>query len=307
MNNKIKILISSNSFAKFNKAPMEKLVNLGFDVIVNPFGRKMTKEELKSLLTKDISGLLAGLEIIDKEILISSGLKVISRNGVGMDNIDLEAAKELGIIVKNTPGAPTSSVAELTIGAMIALIRNFHRMDNDLHGKKWNQVLGTQLKDKTILIIGFGRIGRYVAKLLKNFDVKLMAVDPIYKIGELIDEVSIVSLEEGLPQADIITLHPSGNKPVLIKKDFDLMKRGVFLLNSARGRVIEEADLIEYLKNDKIAGVWLDVFWDEPYNGIVCDIPNVLMTPHAGAHSKESRIKMDMEATDNLIQIISEI
>jgi D-3-phosphoglycerate dehydrogenase len=307
MNNKNKILISSNSFAKFNKAPMEKLVNLGFDVIVNPFGRKMTKEELKSLLTKDINGLLAGLEIIDREILTSSGLKVISRNGVGMDNIDLEAAKELGIIVKNTPGAPTSSVAELTIGAMIALIRNFHRMDNDLHGKKWNQILGTQLKDKTILIIGFGRIGRYVAKLLRNFDVKLMAVDPIYKIGELIDEVPIVSLEEGLLQADIITLHPSGNKPVLIKKDFDLMKQGVFLLNSARGRVIEETNLIEYLKNDKIAGVWLDVFWDEPYNGIVCDIPNVLMTPHAGAHSKESRIKMDMEATDNLIQSMSEI
>jgi len=296
-----KILIAPSSFAELDSEPMDKLVGNGFEVVNNPFHRKLTSLELKDLLSGAI-GLIAGQETINREIMEKSSLKVISRCGVEMSNVDLEAARELGIIVKNTPDAPTIAVAELTVGAMIALLRMIPTMNQDLHNKKWSKKIGVQLSGKTVVIIGFGRIGRYVARLLRPFDVKLIAVDPALK--DTIEQTPVVSLQKALPQADIVTLHLSGTSQVLGSREFSMMKEGVFILNAARGGVIDEDGLLEAIKEGKVAGAWLDAFGQEPYRGPLADCPQVILTPHAGSYTRECRKRMEMEAVGNLVSVL---
>lgn len=286
----MKILITTSSFE--TKEALEKLRRQGFETVLNPHKRKLTAEELRELLP-GVVGLIAGTEKIDKETMKNSQLKVISRVGVGTDNIDLEAAKELGIVVKNTPDAPTISVAELALGGMLALLKQMPKMNQAAHQKIWEKAIGTQLTGKTVLIIGFGRIGKYLAKLLEPFKVKILAVDPVS---------GGISLREALPQADIISLHISGSQQVLGKEEFSLMKDGVYILNAARGGVLEEAALIEALKTGKVAGAWLDVFSEEPYQGPLTQFSQVIITPHVGSYTKECRLQMENEAVDNLLK-----
>jgi D-3-phosphoglycerate dehydrogenase len=304
MNKPKKVLIGPSSFGELDAAPLEKLKAHGFEIIPNPFRRKLTKPELKSLLA-GVTGLIAGLETINREVMAGSSLKVISRCGVEMSNIDLEAARELGIIVRNTPDAPTAAVAELTVGAMLGLLRMIPLMDRELHEKKWSKKIGTQLSGKTVAIIGFGRIGRYVARLLKPFDVKLLAVDNALK--GIIEQVKIVSLKEALAQADIVTLHVSGTSRILGKSEFAMMKDGVYVFNAARGGVIDEDSLLEVIKAGKVAGAWLDTFTEEPYQGPLTDCPQVILTPHVGSYSRECRQRMEMEAVDNLLDAREEV
>lgn len=299
-----KVLIAPSSFAELDSEPMDKLIKHGFEVVTNPFHKKLTTSELKDLLP-GVTGLIAGLETIDRELMAGSNLKVISRCGVEMSNVDLEAAKELGIMVRNTPDAPTIAVAELTIGAMIGLLRMIPAMDEALHSGQWSKKIGVQLSGKTVVIIGFGRIGRYVGRLLKPFDVKLMAVDPA--LPGIVEQTPVVSLEEALPQADIVTLHLSGTSQVLGKREFSMMKDGVFILNAARGGVVDEGGLLKAIKGGKVAGVWIDAFTEEPYNGPLADCPQVILTPHVGSYTRECRRIMEMEAVDNLISALGEV
>jgi D-3-phosphoglycerate dehydrogenase len=298
MNDSKKVLICPSSFGELDKAPLEKLESTGFEVVPNPYHRKLTGPELKSLLP-GVTGLIAGLETIDREVMAGSDLKVISRCGVEMSNVDLEAARELGIAVRNTPDAPTAAVAELTVGAMLGLLRMIPLMDRELHQKKWNKQIGTQLSGKTVAIIGFGRIGRYVAKLLKPFEVTLLAVDNALK--GTVEQVRIVSIKEALAQADIVTLHLSGTSRILGRSEFGIMKDGVYILNAARGGVIDEDALLEAIKSGKVAGAWLDTFTEEPYRGPLTECVQVILTPHTGSYSRECRQRMEMEAVDNLL------
>ncbi len=290
----MKILITTSSFGKADQEPLEKLKRSGFEIIQNPYGRKITPEELRQLLP-GVVGLIAGTETIDKETLKNSGLKVISRVGVGMDGIDLEAAKELNIVVKNTPDAPTIAVAELALAGILSLLRQIPQMNQEVHQKVWDSKMGVQLTGKTILIVGFGRIGRHLAKLLEPFRVKLVAVD---------STLPGISLKEWLPEADIVCLHISGSQQILGQEEFSLMKKGVFVLNASRGGVVNEADLVEALKEGKVAGAWLDVFIKEPYAGPLTEFPQVIMTPHIGSNTKESRAQMEKEAVDNLLSAL---
>jgi D-3-phosphoglycerate dehydrogenase len=303
MNERRKILVAPSSFAELDSEPREKLIQYGFEVINNPFRRKLTSSELKDLLRGAV-GLIAGQETIDREVLRESSLRVISRCGVEMSNIDLKAAKELGIIVRNTPDAPTIAVAELTIGAMIGLLRMIPAMNHELHNKKWSKKVGVQLSGKTVVIIGFGRIGRYVARLLRPFDVKLIAVDPA--LQGIVEQTPVVSLKEALPRADIITLHPSGTSQVLGEHEFSLMKRGVFILNAARGGTIDEDSLLEAITGGKVAGAWIDAFAQEPYSGPLTECPQLILTPHVGSYTRECRKRMEMEAVDNLVSALRE-
>lgn len=296
-----KILIGPSSFAATDKTPMECLLKAGYEVVDNPYKRKLTKEELLRLLGDDVIGLIAGLEPLDCEVLKSSKLKVISRVGSGLSNVDLTTARELGIAVCSTPNVPTSAVAELTIGAMLSLLRMIPQMDCDLHKGEWNKKIGFQLEGKTILILGFGRIGRRVAELLMPFKVDILVVDPYLRE---ICAYKKLSLEKALPLADIITIHSSGEKCILEEKGFSLMKKGVFLLNPARGGLISEEHLLKSLENGKIAGVWLDTFQNEPYSGPLSKYQNVILTPHVGSYTHECRKQMEMEAVENLLKIL---
>lgn len=293
-----KILIGPSSFATKNPAPKDKLRSSGFEIIDNPFSRKLTKAELMELLPGAI-GLIAGLETIDREILERSDLKVVSRCGSGLSNVDLKAAGELGIKVYSTPFAPVTAVAELTLGALICLMRLLQDMNSAMHEHKWDKRIGFQLDGKQVAIIGFGRIGQKVGRLLRAFGARVIAVDPAY--SGLVDNTPIVSLEEALKDADIITLHCDGDDPILGEQEFNLMKKGVYLLNAARGGLIEEKALIAALDKKIVAGAWLDSFQEEPYSGPLCDYKQVLLTPHVGSYTYECRSAMEMEAVDNLL------
>lgn len=299
-----KILIGPSSFAAMDSIPMEKLTKVGFKVVNNPFGRKLTKHELLKLLP-GVLGLIAGLETLDREVMQKSDLKVISRCGAGLTNIDLKSAKEMGIKVCFTPDAPTVAVAELTVGAMLSLLRMIPLMDKELHEGRWTKKIGMQIEGKTVAIIGFGRIGRKVASLLATFKIRILAVDP-YLQGK-IDDVPIVPLEQVLPQADIITLHCSSEGCILGGKELSHVKPGTFLLNAARGGLVDEQALISALEENKIAGAWLDTFEKEPYTGPLTRYPQVILTPHVGSYSQECRRQMEMEAVENLINAFKEV
>ncbi len=303
MNEKNKVLIGPSSFAELDREPLDKLIDQGFEVIHNPFHRKLTPPELKDLLN-GVAGLIAGLETLDREVLSESDLKVISRCGIEMSNVDLETADELGIAVRNTPDAPTLAVAEMTIGAMIGLLRMIPVMSDELHNKKWAKKIGFQLSEKTVAVIGFGRIGRCVGKLLQPFNVKLLAVDP--GLEGTIEQTPIISLDEALSKADIITLHMGGSAKVLGERELSLMKEGVFVLNAARGTVVDEAALVKALDNGRVAGAWIDTFTQEPYTGPLTEYPQVILTPHVGSYSRECRKRMEMEAVENLISAFAE-
>ena len=295
-----KILIGPSSFAEGNRAPCERLVEEGFQVIDNPFRRKFTKEETMALLGKDIVGLVAGLETLDRKVLAQSGLKVVSRCGAGLANVDLEAARELGIRVYSTPFGPTQAVAEMTVGCLLGLIRQVPQMDRALHGRRWDKRVGRQLKGMTVLVVGLGRIGSAVARLLAPFEVNLIASDPALGKGEA--PWPIVSLEEGLSRADVVALHASGQNRLLGQREFGLIKPGAFVLNASRGEVLDEEALRESLDSGRVAGAWLDTFGREPYEGPLTGYEQVILTPHVGSYTVEGRLRMEMDAVENLIR-----
>jgi len=299
-----KILIGPSSFAATDSAPMDRLRESGCEIMGNPFKRKLTKPELIDLLGHGVSGLIAGLEPLDREVLEASGLEVISRCGAGLSNIDLTAARGLGIAVCFTPDAPTKAVAELTVGALLGMLRMIPQMNRDLHDGRWIKRIGTQLEKKTVVIIGFGRIGRYTAKLLAPFGVKLLIVDPYF--DKTAKGVKVVSLEEAIPPADVIIIHASGENCILRKKEFTLMKKGIFLLNAARGNAVDEDALVDALEKKTVKGAWIDVFKNEPYNGELRKYPQAILTPHEGSYTGECRRQMEIQAVDNLIRAFEE-
>lgn len=297
----MKILIGPSSFADRDRAPLIELEKNGYSLLINPFRRKITKEELMELLAEDVQGIIAGLETLDREVMENSRLKVISRCGAGISNVDTGAAKELGIRVYNTPFGPTRAVAELTMGCLLSLIRQVPLMDRSLHDGKWNKLIGRQLKGMKALIIGFGRIGQNVAQLLKAFEVDVMVCDPMFSNKSDVPYVTM-NLEDALSQADIISLHASGSEQIIGARELSLLKQGAFILNAARGEVIDESALADALDSGQVAGAWLDTFSQEPYNGVLKNYQQVILTPHVGSYTAEGRLQMELDAVENLIR-----
>ena len=295
-----RILIGPSSFGKPDAAPLALLASNGLTVVPNPFGRKLTKAELLELLP-GMTGLIAGLEVLDREVLAQSDLKVISRCGAGMSNVDVEAAKERGVHVYSTPFGPTRAVAELTVGCLLALMRQAPVMDRAMRAGRWDKRVGRQLHGMRVLIAGYGRIGRLVGELLQPFGVELMVYDPLYA-GAGAGLPRGVDLAAALPQADVITLHASGVGCLLGPAEFGRMKDGVFLLNAARGGLIDEPALRQALDTGKVAGAWLDTFAEEPYKGRLLAYEQVLLTPHVASYTEEGRQQMEMEAVNNLLE-----
>lgn len=297
------ILIGPSSFGEIDRSPLEKLSGAGYRVVDNPYKRKLTRMELKALLNDDVCGIIAGLEPLDREVLSGTRLKVISRVGSGLSNVDLEFCKEQGIQVCSTPNGPIEAVAELTMGALLSLLRMIPQISASLHQGKWEKQIGTQLRGKTVVIVGYGRIGRRVAQLLRPFEVKLIVVDPKADAASLTDE-RLTLLQEALPIADIITFHSSGEACLIGEKEVAQMRPGVFLLNVARGGVISEEALAEGIRKGKIAGAWIDTFVQEPYHGPLAGLPQVILTPHIGSYTTECRISMENQAVSNLLSVL---
>lgn len=299
-----RVLIGPSSFGVVDAAPLERLREAGFDVRQNPFGRQLTERELIDLLP-GVVGLIAGLEPLKGLVLERSELRAISRSGAGMSNVDLDAARRLGIVVRNTPDAPTGAVAELTLAALLALLRQIVPMSVDLHAGRWTRLVGAQIEGKTVAVVGFGRIGRRIAQLLTAFGARVIAVDP--HVITVDPPIELASLADALPVADIVTLHASGDMTILGAAELRCLKPGALVLNCGRGGLVDEEALCGALDSGHVAGAWLDTFRDEPYTGPLSRYPQVLLTPHIGSLTVECRRRMEMEAVENLLEALGTV
>ena len=301
-----KVFISTSSFAKHDALPLRLLKDAGLDIQLNPYGRKLTRDECLGLY-QDIDGLVAGTEALTAEILRSaSNLRVISRCGAGADSIDMGVAKELGIKVFTTPDAPTQAVAELTIGLMLDLLRGISMEDRLIRTDVWQKHMGNLFSGKTLGILGLGRIGKRVVELTQPFNLKYIARD-ISPDRQFADKHSIefIGLDELLSKADIVTIHlpyAPELKGIIGEREFSLMKRDSFLLNTARGGLVDETALYKALREKRIAGAALDVFEQEPYSGSLTELDNIILTSHIGSYAKEARVEMEVQAVKNLLQ-----
>uniref|UniRef100_A0A7V4NEK5 3-phosphoglycerate dehydrogenase n=1 Tax=Fervidobacterium pennivorans TaxID=93466 RepID=A0A7V4NEK5_FERPE len=239
-------------------------------------------------------------------------LKIIGRAGTGLDNIDVKAAEAKGIKVINTPGANSISVAELTIGLMIACSRHIARGTIDLKNGKWTkkELEGHELFGRTVGIIGFGNIGREVAKRLLAFDMKILAYDPFVKETDM--NVKMVDLDTLYKESDYITIHvplTPETKNLINKETISKMKDGVIIINAARGGIIDEAALYEALLSGKVYAAGLDVFEVEPptdeLRQKLLALPNVVATPHIGASTFEAQERVGMLLVERLIKEIA--
>ncbi|MGQ9673867.1 MAG: hydroxyacid dehydrogenase [Candidatus Aminicenantales bacterium] len=248
-------------------------------------------------------------KITRKVIEAATDLELIVRAGIGLDNIDCEAAKEKGIQVANTPAATSISVAEHTFGLMLAAVRQHGRANLSMKEHKWEKKIlsGTELYGKTLGLIGLGRIGQEVAKRALAFGMKVIAYDIIPILTEL--PVKQVSFDELLAEADIISLHlplTKDTKHMISRAEFDRMKIGVILINAARGGIVDEAALLEALNSGKVRAAALDVFEKEPPTDFsLIDHPNVIATPHIGAAAEEGQKRAGLEVVKILEEQLS--
>ncbi|MBI3117874.1 MAG: hydroxyacid dehydrogenase [Candidatus Hydrogenedentes bacterium] len=299
----LRVAIGPSSFADEDPAPRRLLETAGVEVKENPFKRRLNEAEIIDHL-KDVDGLVAGLEPLNRRVLESAAprLKAVARVGIGMTNVDLEAAQALGIKVSNTPDGPVNAVAELTLAALLALLRRLVPTNAALHAGQWKKSIGAGLMGAKVLLIGYGRIGRRVAVLLRAFGAEVLVYDPYLDRGTLRDEELPVTLEEGLDEAEVISLHASGDTCLLDAHAFEKMRDGVLLLNSARGELVDEQALVQALDSGKVAGVWFDAFWQEPYTGPLTRYEQALLTPHTGTYTRQCRLDMETTAVQNLLR-----
>ena len=271
---------------KDTDGPIEEQIK-GFDCVVVRSATKITREVIQA----------------------ADNLKLVVRAGVGLDNVDREAAEEKGVEVKNTPEAPTVSVAEMVFAMMFAMARNVTQADSSMKDERWEKkkLAGTELWNKTIGIIGYGRIGREVAERAKAFDMKVCAYD-VLDIGQICMEMGTEKTEllDLIERSDYITVHVPlvpQTKGLFGEKEFALMKKTAFLVNTARGGVVDEEALLKALNDGEIAGAALDVFENEPpLDWELVKHPRLVATPHLASSTKEAQVRVGELTADKVIE-----
>lgn len=293
-----RVLVTPTSYGRNDPRLKIELEEQVGEVIYNPSARPLTSDEVAQLLP-DVDGFIAGLDIIDASALKAADkLKVISRYGVGYENVDLDAARNKGIVVTNTPGANAVSVAELALGLIITLARQIPNAAKEVHKGKWTRFPGFSLEGKTIGIIGLGAIGKQLAYRLKNFNCRILACDPHPdKAYAKEHHIEFTTQAELLKLSDFVSLHlPVFTETYeMVDSDFlGQMKKGSFLINTARGGLINEESLLQALRSGHIRGAALDALKEEPpaITNPLLDLPQVIVTPHIGAQTDSARNNM---------------
>ena len=305
-----KVLITTVPFGEKNRLPLEMLEAAGIQYLINPHNTRLNEEQLADLVT-DFEVIVAGTEkITDKVMARATQLKLISRVGVGLDGVDLIAAKQRGIRVSYTPEAPAPAVAELTLGLMIALLRSVHVANAHLHQGKWQRLFGRRLAEITIGVIGVGRIGTRVLRRTRSFGTPRILVNDLVPNYELSREFKLdwVTKEQIYGEADIITLHlplTRLTKNMIRRDQLMSMKGDAMIINTARGGIINEHDLAEVMKAGHLSGAAIDVFEHEPYLGPLAAIDRCLLTAHMGSMSVDCRTRMEIEATDEAVRFLT--
>lgn len=304
-----RVLISSASFGKLSGDALALLTRAKVEIVQNPFGRTPTEEEMTRLI-QGVDGAIVGTEPITARVLEQADrLKVIAKRGTGLDNIDLTAARNKGVQVFSTPGVIEDSVAELTMGLALALARQLPLLDKILKNNYWYKLPGMELAGKTFGIVGLGRIGRAVAERAKVFKMKIIYYNRTRQV-ELEKRLGLtfVKLDQLLQESNFVSLHvPLNNetKGLIGKRELSLMKPTAFIINTARGAIIDEAALYDFLVRGRIAGAALDVFQEEPLrNNRLRNLDNVILTPHIGTYTKEAARNMDIMAAGSVLKIL---
>jgi len=299
------VVVLARSFGRASSEPLEILKKAGLSVAFqsNP---EPENESVVAELIGDAEAVIVGVDRIGEKVLSSCPhLRVISKHGIGVDNIDLEAAKKRGIVVANAPGTNSESVADMAFLFILSCARHLKLLLEQIQNKKWSSpLLGSELEGKILGIVGLGRIGKGVARRALGFGMKVIYFDPF------VEEESFtrVNLEELFQIADFITLHlplSSQTRHLVNEKLLSLMKKEAFLINTARGELVDEEALYRFLKEGRIAGAGLDVLsFEPPFESPLLTLPNVLVTPHVAAHTKEANMKMGRIAAWNVVHVL---
>lgn len=303
----MKAFVSTVPFAKFNQLPLELFDAAGIEYSINPLGRRLTEAELAEMIQgADI--LIAGTEhITDKVMASAPRLRLIARVGIGLDGIDLAAARARSIAVTYTPDAPAPAVAELTIGLMISLLRGVHTSNLEMHQRKWSRVQGRRIAEVTVGIIGAGRIGGRVIRRLSAFGTPRILVNDLRPDPVIAPNLKLewVDKETIYRTADLISLHvplTASTRNMIGAEQLEMMGPTSLLVNTARGGIVDESALTNALAMGQLGGAALDVFDDEPYSGMLCDEPRVLLTCHMGSMSEDCRSRMEIEAAEEAVR-----
>lgn len=294
-----KIFIATSSYGSQSEMPIQILKKKKIKYKLNPYKRKLTSNELIKC-AKNCSHIIAGTERYDSRVLKKlNNLKYIFRLGSGIENIDLKITKSLKIKVEKSLVTPEKSVAELVVGFILNFYKNINQHDQNMKRKIWKKEMGNLFFGKKIGIIGYGKIGKYLHKIIKNFGVKIF----VYDIKKLKIAES-KSLNYILNNCDIVTIHVNSIKKnkILNKKQLQKLKRNSLIINTSRSNIIDNNHLFKLLKANKIKGACLDVYETEPYSGKFTKLKNVLLTPHIGSYAKEIRDKMEIEASQTVVQ-----
>lgn len=302
-----KILITPRSLCHKKNDIIEMLSD--YEVLMNESGRPFVENELNELI-RDVDGIIVGVDKITKEILDNAKkLKVITKYGVGLDNIDIEYAKKLGIKITYTPGANKESVADLVFTMILELSRQLFKMDKIVRDNRWDKVIGREVYGKVIGIIGTGNIGKSVAKRATGFDMRILGYDmfPDYEFAKEIG-MEYVDFETLLKNSDYITLHIPFTESMhhfIDREELEMIKTTAYIINTSRGELINEEALYEALKQKRLAGAALDVFEIEPpYNSKLIKLENVILSPHCGASTEDAINRMNMMAVEGLKSIL---
>ncbi len=299
-----RILATPRSF-KLEGEHLELLKNHGCTVVLYSKDYPLSANELREKIS-GYDALILGLDHCDKSVIEASDkLKVISRNGAGYDKVDIEAASSKNITVSYAPGMNTLGVAELAMGLMYALARDIPNVATNARQGNWQRAQGWELAGKTLGLIGLGAIGREVAKRALANEMHVLAYDPYVKENST---VQLLSLEEVLQQSDVLSLHTAltpETKHVINTERLRQMKKGAYLINTARGGLIDETALYNVLKNNQLAGAAMDAFeYEPPTENPLLTLPNFIATPHIGANTKESVARANLQAAKNVLDIL---
>jgi D-3-phosphoglycerate dehydrogenase len=281
------------------------------EIVLNPYDRPLTGKELVALL-EGVDGYIAGVDDVSAEVIAHApdSLKVISRYGVGYDQVDIKACGQRGIAVTNTPEVNAESVADLTFGLILSVARKIAFADRQTRQGGWPRVIGTELYDKTLGIMGLGAIGKRVAKRALGFSMRVLAYDPWIDHSFCQQyQIKVSSFDEILERSDFISLHmplTADTRHIINSDTIARMKDGAILVNTARGGLIDEQAVYNALKSGKLGGFGVDVYEIEPPgSSLFFELDNTVVTPHIGSSTDEAMNEMGKLAVQNLIDVLT--
>jgi D-3-phosphoglycerate dehydrogenase len=309
----MKILITPKSFNNYQDKAYPLIKQKGYEIVANDLGHTLTEAELSKFAAEDVVGIIIGIDPLTAKVMAHyRNLRAISKYGVGMDNIDMDYAAKLGIKVKNGVGTNSVSVAELTIGLIFALCRRIPRAAGRIKDGRWEREIGCELTGKKLGLIGVGRIGQEVALRACGLQMDVSVYDPYYSNTDFLRNYPINrydNIEDIYRNSDVISVHVPLTKEtrrMINRASLRMMKPTAVFVNTARGELVDEADLYEALSNRLIAAAAQDVFSSEPpaWDEKLLKLDNFILTPHIGAFTKEAVERMVMVSTQNLLEML---